>query len=120
MQQEGHTYGFTWEPGVLSWSTTAGGGQSYTYTTAQALATGTQDLVQCMPADVEVRINLWNMNGMAAPTGLSSTDRVEVVIDDFSFTKSNLFEVANGEPCSKHCQCGKGSKCNISVCESVA
>merc|ERR1712038_690140 len=64
------------------------------------------DYVQCLPADVEVRMNLWSMY-------------VEVVIDDFSFTKSNEEFIQPGEYCSKHCQCEAMRGCVNGKCIDV-
>jgi hypothetical protein len=59
-----------------------------------SLATGTADFVQCLPA--MSACNIWNMNDTIALTGLLSTDRIEVVMEDFSFAPSNLSEIVNG------------------------
>ena len=124
--QGGHTYGFTWEPNRISWYTTAGGGQSRVYSTQIAKDACTDDYIQCLPANVEIRLNLWDMNGSSdsfAPSvaGLTDGTRVEVVIDDFDFTPSSTDHVPNGEGCTKHCQCGPNSICGTSAtCEPSA
>jgi len=120
--QGGHRYDFAWEPDRISWSTTAGGGQSRTYSTQIARDACAPDYIQCLPANVEVRINLWNMGGISvAPdvAGLTDGTRIEVVIDDFSFTPSSETHVPDGGTCSKHCQCASGSTCGASgTCEA--
>jgi hypothetical protein len=115
VDQGGHSYEFTWLPTSISWYTTAGGGVSYEYTTKQARSMGLEDRIQCLPANVEIRINLWNMNGAVAPSSLSSTDYVEVVIDDFEFVPSDLQGAAGGSICSKSCQCVSGA-CSGGYC----
>jgi hypothetical protein len=84
-----------------------------------ALAANLVDNIQCLPADVEVRINLWNMNGAVAPSGMADNHIVEVVIDGFSYTPSNVQGVANGQACSKHCQCLGTSRCVNGICTAA-
>jgi len=104
-QPGGHRYSFTWNPGQIDWSTDAGGGHSHSYLTQQAVREGRPDYVQCLPANVEVRMNLWNLYGANQPTGMETNQSVEVVIDDFSYAPSGLTFVAEGGYCSKDCQC---------------
>jgi hypothetical protein len=118
-----HTYSFDWAPNRVDWNTTAGGGDGgyeHSYSTADAHYYGTPDYVQCLPADVEVRINLWNMLGTATPTGMADNDVVEVVIDGFKYTPSEQKIVGEGEACSKWCQCGFGNSCIYGFCYSPA
>jgi hypothetical protein len=97
-----HTYSFDWAPNRVDWHTTAGaGGYSHSYSTADAHYYGTPDFVQCLPANVEIRINLWNVLGTLTPTGMADDDVVEVVIDDFTYTPSKQDGLAEGEACSK-------------------
>jgi len=103
--QGGHVYDFLWNPGKVSWATDAGSGLNHSISTEDFVQNGNIDYVQCLPADVEVRMNLWNGDGNIAPSGLSDTERVAVVIDNFAFTPSGERFVAEGEYCSKHCQC---------------
>jgi len=112
----GHTYEFTWNPTSLEWKTTAGGGKTFTHTTQSAVQNGQQDDIQCLPANVEVRMNLWHTSGTARPEELTDSQYVEVVIDSFSFTPSNVDGVADGEVCSKSCQCSGSSTCVNNVC----
>ena len=118
--QGGHTYEFTWEPNQISWHTTAGGGQSRMYSTQIAKDACAEDYIQCLPANVEVRLNLWDMNGANggsfAPdvAGLNDGTRVEVVLDDFAFTPSSMDHVPDGGSCSKNCQCSPSSTCGAS------
>ena len=117
--QGGNTYEFTWEPNEISWYTTAGGGQGRQYSTQIAKDACTEDYIQCLPANVEVRLNLWDMNG-ATPevSGLTDGARVEVIIDDFSFNPSAMDHAPDGDGCSKNCQCAPGSICGASAtCE---
>jgi hypothetical protein len=107
-QQGGHRWQFTWNPGEIAWSTTAGGGQSHSYKSAQAILDGQDDLVQCLPANyLDVRINLWNMYGGNQPSEYTQNEVVEVVIDDFVYTPSGKSFIAVGDSCSKNCQCEK-------------
>ena len=121
--QGGQAYGFTWEPNKISWYTTAGGGQSRVYSTQIAKEACAEDYIQCLPANVEVRLNLWDMNGSSdsfAPSvaSLSDETRVEVVIDSFDFIPSSMNHVPDGGGCSKHCQCGPSSICGTGAkCE---
>jgi hypothetical protein len=84
-----------------------------------AVAANLVDNIQCLPADVEVRINLWNMNGAVAPSGMADNHFVEVVIDGFSYTPSDVQGVANGQACSKHCQCLGTSRCVNGICAAA-
>jgi hypothetical protein len=114
--QGGHRWQFTWNPGIITWSTDAGGNQSHSYSTEQAVNAGLEDYVQCLPASVEVRMNLWNMHGADTPTGMATDEIVEVVIDDFVYTPSGLTGIANGGVCSKDCQCQGSSSCVNGSC----
>lgn len=118
LDQGGHTYQFTWKPTSVNWYTDANGGQSLTYTTEQSIFEGLSDRIQCLPADVEVRINLWNIYGTDPPTEMEDTHVAEVVIDGFSFTPSGETGVEDGEYCSKHCQCLGTSLCINGLCTS--
>jgi hypothetical protein len=124
-------YNFTWLPGRIDWSSTAGSASvdgelhDYTLTTEEALYKGVPDYVQCMPGsqNVEVRINLWNMLGAVHPAGLATTDVVEVVFDQIAFepasTEQQLY-LADGEFCSKTCQCSASSRCVNARCTTAA
>jgi hypothetical protein len=116
--QGGHTYGFYWHPTNITFYTSAGGGQTFSYTTQQALAAGLPDRVQCLPAPIDVRINLWNLNAQATDVslGMSDDEAVEVVIDRFTFTPSNETGVGEGAHCSKDCQCADGLICSGGFC----
>jgi hypothetical protein len=121
-----HWYNFSWTPGRIDWSSTAGGGDGvhdFALTTEEALYKGVPDYVQCMPGstNVEVRLNLWNMLGSRQPVGLGATDYVEVVFDKFVFEPSDKLFLENGEFCSKSCQCNlaASSQCVNAVCTHV-
>jgi hypothetical protein len=116
--QGGHTYGFYWHPTNITWYTSAGGGRTFSYTTEQALSAGLPDRVQCLPAPIDIRINLWNLNTQATDVsmGLSDDEVVEVVIDRFTFTSSNETGVGEGAYCSKDCQCNEGLICSGGFC----
>jgi hypothetical protein len=113
---QGHVYEFTWNPGKVAWYTDAAGGKNHSYTTEDALFAGLNDYVQCLPADVEVRINLWNIFGSVLPVGMLDSQIVQVVIDNFSFTPSNLQYVVDGGACTKHCNCDASSMCVNGIC----
>jgi hypothetical protein len=112
LDQAPHVYQFTWLPTSMEWYTDAQS-TTYTYTTSQALGAGLEDRIQCLPANVEVRINLWNMNGNSRPSSMTDTDVVEVVIDDFNFVPAAVQGAAAAQACSKDCQCLSGT-CNSS------
>lgn len=114
--QNGHTWEFTWNPNNITWYTTAGGGISHDYSTEQANFLGTEDRIQCLPADVELRFNVWNLLGTATPTGMNPNERVEVVIDQLTYTPSGETAVSNGGACSKTCQCEASSQCISGIC----
>jgi hypothetical protein len=113
----GQTYQFTWYPTNITWHASKTG-ESYAYTTRMALEQNLPDRIQCLPANVEVRMNVWNVRGAdVAPTGMADTDVAQVVIDKFSFVPSNVVGVDDGQLCSKHCQCsGTTSMCVSSMC----
>ncbi|CAB9505198.1 Hemolysin-type calcium-binding repeat (2 copies) [Seminavis robusta] len=118
-QQAPHSYSFTWNPGAITWETTAGGGVDHFYTTEQAVVMDEEDYIQCLPADVEVRINLWSLGGaLAAPMEMADDEMIEVVVDNFSFTPTGRTGIPDGGFCSKDCQCQGGSECSLvtSVC----
>lgn len=110
--QGGNVYEFTWNPNEIVWSAHD---RSYTYSTDIALASCSEDYIQCLPNNVEVRINLWNMLDKI-PDNLDDTQRVVVVFDNFSFTSSGETHVADGGSCSKHCQCSASSSCASGIC----
>jgi len=116
LDQAGHTYEFLWNPGSIHWSTTAGGGQTHSYSTELAIQYGVPDRVQCLPADIEIRMNLWNLGGIQAPMDMGIDDIVEVVIDSFTYTPSGLTHVDDGGHCTKHCQCKPSSLCVGGLC----
>lgn len=111
----GHVYEINWAPDVMSWYSDANGGTSFTYTSQIAQETGTTDYIQCLPANIEIRINLWNYLGPVQPT-LESDQYVEVVIDNFSYTPSGVEYAPDGAYCSKNCQCGPTSYCVSGIC----
>jgi hypothetical protein len=114
----GNWYNVTWNPTSVQWKTTANGGKSLTYTTAQALSQGKPDYIQCLPATTEIRLNLWNMGGTARPSTMSNNHVAQVVFDSFSFTPNYVVGVANGGTCSKPCQCVKSSTCVNNKCRA--
>jgi len=116
--QSNHWHSFRWLPNEISWLSTSGGGQSHLYTTEQAVLSGCEDFVQCLPADVEIRINLWNMDGMnVAPRGLlNDDDYVEVVIGNFIYEEAGIDYASPGDYCSKHCQCEAPQGCVDGQC----
>lgn len=110
----GKTYEFTWNPTSISWLSS--GGETHSYTTKQALESNLPDYVQCLPANMEVRLNIWNKNGPVAPAGMADTHIAQVVVDGFTFTPSHAGGVANGETCSKDCQCLAPLRCINNKC----
>jgi hypothetical protein len=56
--QAPHIYKFDWRPAEIEWTSDAGGGHSFIYNTQMALDARKPDYTQCMPADVEVRLNV--------------------------------------------------------------
>jgi hypothetical protein len=114
-QQTG-IWSFAWTPNSVNWHTTAGGGQTHAYSSADANYWGVPDRVQCLPADIEVRLNLWNLLGTKTPTGMSDDQVVEVIIDNFTYIPSGIRNVADGEACTQRCQCEAGSDCINGLC----
>lgn len=120
-KQAPQTYSFDWRPGEIDWKSSAGAGRnSFTLKTQDALNAGTPDYIQCMPADVEVRLNVWHLFGNSQPKGMQDTDVLEVVFDDFQFTPNGLHALQDGGTCSKNCQCGADSTCQNNKCTYVA
>jgi hypothetical protein len=113
-QQGGQVYKFDWNPGHISWSSTAGEedvNNFFVLKTEEAVFREIPDYVQCLPdrgTNMEVRINLWNSLGAKVPVGLSTLDVVKVVIDNVVYVPSNQTHVPIGGICSKHCQCEVG------------
>lgn len=119
-RQAPHVYGFEWKPAEIQWFSSAGGGQSFIYNSQAALAANQPDYTQCMPAQVEVRINLWDQFGSySPPNGLQDYHSVEVVIDSFQFIPSGLKAVPNGGVCTKDCQCGDSGRCLRNSCAAT-
>jgi hypothetical protein len=114
----GNWYNVTWKPTSLLWKTSANGGIKHTYTTAQALSLNKDDYIQCLPATVEIRMNLWNAKGAVKPPTMTDTQVAQVVIDQFSYTPNYIVGVANGETCSKTCQCLPTSRCVNNKCRA--
>lgn len=118
-KQAPNTYKFDWRPAEIEWNSTAGGGaHQFTYATQDAIDANAPDYLQCLPADVEVRINLWNLFGNSPPPGLEDTHHVNVVIDSFQFTPSGLTGLPEGGTCSRDCHCDGDSACLSNVCFS--
>lgn len=106
-QQAQRIYSFTWLPDKIFWQTSYQGNvtDSFIYRASEAHQRFEEDAIQCLPKNVEVRINLWNVNGASAPNSLSETDQVIVVIDKFEFSPSPQDYIFPRESCSKDCQC---------------
>lgn len=69
--QSNQWYSFEWLPGSITWKSSAGGGnRTHVYTTEAAVKNGRRDYIQCLPAEMEVRMNLWNYLGSKAPDGM--------------------------------------------------
>ena len=58
-----HWYSFKWLPGVIYWNSTAGGILESEYTVESNVKAARRCYVQCLPADVEVCLNVWNIFG---------------------------------------------------------
>jgi hypothetical protein len=114
----GNWYNFTWNPTSIRWRTTANGGLTHSFTTSQALRLGKADLIQCLPATTEIRINLWHTKGTERPSTMTNAHVAQVVIDHFSFTPNYVVGVANGETCTKACQCLPSSTCVNNKCRA--
>lgn len=107
-KQAPRKFDFEWSPGEIKWKGDRGEGHSYSV--HDALTSGAPDFTQCLPADVEIRMNLWNLLGTSKPSGLEDHHIVEVVIDDFKFNPSKVKGLNNGDVCTKGCQC-KSQNC---------
>jgi hypothetical protein len=103
--QSNQWHSFEWLPSKISWESTSGGGKTHEYTTEAAVKSGRRDYIQCLPAEMEVRMNLWNMYGAKAPLGMSDRQYIEVVIDAFEYEPATVMYVEKEGYCSKHCQC---------------
>lgn len=113
---------FDWRPNKIEFYSSSGEfGETFTYSTQEALDAGEPDFNQCLPADIEIRLSLWNLYGTQKPTEIESDDTVvEVVIDDFEYTpRRGLEHVPNGGACSKDCQCSPSSRCYDNTCSKV-
>ena len=51
-----HTWKFDWNPNNIVWYSSAGGGLSHEYSSDIILEYASPPWLQCMPADVEVRV----------------------------------------------------------------
>jgi hypothetical protein len=115
--QGGHWYSISWQPGLIEWGTTAGGGQSVVITTERALILQQPDHIRCPPTqNLEVRLSMWNILGSQQPADFRFDDVVEVVFDDFRFEPASVLWLEDGAACSRDCQCGGGSVCVQHVC----
>ena len=111
-KQSNQWHSFKWLPNKIHWLSTAGGGHSHTYSTEQALLYGLKDYVQCLPADVEIRMNLWSIDGKTnPPDGVNDNQYVEVVIDNFHYQEDGISFADPGDFCTKHCQCSGVGGC---------
>jgi hypothetical protein len=121
-QNAPQVYAFDWEPAHITWTTATdqrfeiSSERSLFY---EALGYTLPDYIQCLPANVEVRINLWNTEGMTMEN--FPTNRVvRVVIDKFQFTPSSQTHVASGGYCTKHCHCNiANSQCVDGICTPI-
>ena len=108
----------SWEPNILNWSTNAGTGMTHSYSTSDAHFYAVDDRIQCLPANMEIRINLWNSFGSSTPTEMSNDEVVEVVFERVVYKPSNTTFVEDGGVCSKHCQCQSTYLCINGTCQS--
>jgi hypothetical protein len=106
-------FNFLWSPGEVEWQ--GDRGESHSYSVQKALENGSPDYTQCLPADMEIRMNLWNMFGTSRPPGVADHHVVEVVIDDFQYTPFGVDGLPEGAICSKPCQC-ESSSCIDNLC----
>lgn len=116
-EQGGTTYEFTWNPDEVSWYSPVAGGHFFTYTTEEALAMGQPNRVQCLPANMEIRLNLWNMNGGVLPMEMSPGQSVEVVIGDFVYEPNGVVGVEVGGVCAFDCQCVSNNCGRDNLCQ---
>lgn len=121
--QSGHFFNITWNPTSVHWSTDAGNGQQYTYSTSLARISCTEDFIQCLPHNVDLRLNLWGINGTNQAPAFEGVENVEaarvvVVIDHVDFMSSGIRHAADGEECSKDCQCSDSSTCFEGICSN--
>ena len=65
-------------------------------------------------------MNLWSLDGTGNQLQLEDHERIEVIIDSFSYTKSGETHVPDGGSCVKHCQCSPNSECDVGTCKAVS
>ena len=120
-QVAGSIYSFTWSPGSITWESTAssrtGQPETFSVTTVVALVNNRPDAIQCLPDyHMDVRISLFSSIGMDAQFDDTT---VEVVVDGFDFVPSGEVALANGEACSKSCQCASSAECVLNTCQEI-
>lgn len=114
--QSGYQWRFDWNPNNITWYSDAANGLHHTYSSDDILYYSSPAYVQCLPADVEIRMNLWNVQGVATPIDMTDDMSIKVVIDNFYYHESGETHVPSGGSCSKHCQCAANSYCDAGVC----
>lgn len=65
-------------------------------------------------------MNLWSLDGTGNQLQLNDDERIEVIIDSFSYQKSGETHVPDGGSCVKHCQCSSNSECDAGTCKAVS
>ena len=116
-QQSSRIYSLTWQPTEIEFS--SDNGESFIYSTQRSLDAGQPDYNQCLPANVEIRLGLWNLYGTNPPVDMNDDQVAEVVIDNFRYQPSGLQHVSDGSTCSLDCHCGPSSSCYGNVCTKV-
>ena len=117
--QSGHKWRFDWNPNNVTWYSDAATGLNHQYSSDDILYYSSPAYVQCLPADVEIRMNLWNVQGVDAPINMTDDMRIEVIVDNFSYQKSGEAHVPFGGSCTKHCQCSADSFCDAGKCSII-
>ena len=93
--QSGHTWKFDWNPSNISWYSSAAGGLSHTYSNDIIIDLASPPWLQCMPADVEIRVSITHHVGV--------TNDAKNAISHFNFTVSRMISDESLE--SRWCQC---------------
>jgi len=98
-QNQSGVYSFEWLPTSIYFAHDKGVEATLSTTL------GRPDPIECLPAQVELRLNLWNLGGSEMPLEMNEGDEIRVLVDEVTYAPSSETHVAVGDSCSKDCQC---------------